>query len=598
MASKILGYKGQLLEIDLTARKISTVPLDEHLARTYLGGRAMGGKILMDAYGTNWGRMDPLSPDALLLFMAGPFVDFIGCKTNVVFKSPQSNGIVGSQGSGDFIHELRFSGYDGLILKGRASSPVYITIFDDKVELHDASKMWGREIREVHKAITDKYGNQTSQYYIGPAGENLVRFAAVLTEWYRAAGRGGGGAVMGSKNVKAIVCKGTGAAPDVADLKKLKELMVWARTKPQLIRRGTHEYGTTSGIFGTGNRASSEPIRNWQSEWHDNVELRGEMFAAEQWVRRYWADYGCTVACSKLGRVKYGKRAGTIVELPDYESGALCGTNWGIFDISEMAVTTGRPDELGMDLIAIGNVCSFACEAQEKGIIKASDIGGIQLKWGETEGFMKLMDLIAYRKGEIPTLLGEGLNIAAKKLGHGAEAFAVHVKGIELGAHGARSLKDKNELSYAVAAQGGDHMSTVTPTMEDALFRDSSGICSFQGLTRDQEIEWLQAITGFGITKAHMEKDLIPAWTTMNRLSLLMAGWTYKDDVNPPRWYEPLPEGPYKGLKIEKDIEHQKKQAYYAALGWDTQGVPTTETLKACGFEQFDSVLAPLRAKA
>ena len=597
MASKIFGYHGQLLEIDLTTKTTKTVDLDPKLAKEFIGGRAMGGKMLLDAYGPSWAKVDPLSPEAQLLFLAGPYVGFLGCKANVVVKSPLSQGIIGSQGSGDFISELRFCGYDGIIFKGKASSPVYITIFDDKVEIKDAAKMWGKEIHEVHDQITEEYGNQTSQYYIGPAGENLVKYAAIITEWYRAAGRGGGGAVMGSKNLKAIVCKGTGPAPDVADQKKLFELMGWARKNLQLVRSSTVEYGTATGILTTGMRGSSEPVTNWKTEWHDHWEISGQAFAAEHWVRRYWADYGCVVSCSKLGRVKYGKRAGTISELPDYEAGALLGTNFGLFDINEIAFSSSRPDELGFDLISLGNVLGFACEAQEKGVIKASDIGGIELKWGDADGFVKLMDLVAHRKGEIPTLLGEGLNLITKKLGQGTEKYAMHAKGIEHGAHGIRSGGERRTISYAVASQGGDHESTAGPTGESAIFRDSSGICGFQGLTMDQEMEWMEAITGFGITRDMLEKSMIQRWTTMQRIPLLLAGWTAKDDTNPLRWYEPLPEGPSMGMKVDKAVENKMKQDYYVALGWDTQGVPTTETLKKWEFEAFDSALAPLRVK-
>jgi aldehyde:ferredoxin oxidoreductase len=443
--------------------------------------------------------------------------------------------------------------------------------------------------------ITAEYGNQTSQYYIGPAGENLVRFAAIITEWYRAAGRGGGGAVMGSKNLKAIVCKGTGPAPEVADQKKLFELMAWARKNLQLIRSNSVEYGTASGILNTGMRGSSEPVLNWKTEWHDHWEISAQAFAAEHWVRRYWADYGCTVSCSKLGRVKYGKRAGTITELPDYEAGALLGTNFGLFNIDEIAYSSSRPDELGLDLISLGNVLSFACEAQEKGVIKAADIDGIELKFGDADGFVKLMDLVAYRKGEIPTLLGEGLNIATKKLGRGTENYAMHVKGIEMGAHGIRSSEGRRSASYAVATQGGDHTSTAAANGEGAIFGDSVGMCSFQGLSRDQQIEWLQAITGFGVTADMVEGSMMQRWTTMQRIPLLLSGWTAKDDTNPLRFYEPLPEGPYKGARTDKVLENKMKQDYYVALGWDRQGVPTTETLKKWGFEAFDSALAPLR---
>jgi aldehyde:ferredoxin oxidoreductase len=598
MATKIPGYHGQLLDIDLAAKTFKTVDLDAKLARDYLGGRALGGRMLMDAYGANWGKIDPLSPEAILLVLAGPTVGFISCKTNFVFKSPQSGGIVGAQGSGDFIHELRFCGYDGIILRGKAAAPTYLTIFDDKVEFRDASKMWGKEIPATHQMIVDEHGDRTSQYYIGPAGENLVRYAAAITEWYRAAARGGPGAVMGSKNLKALVVRGTGPAPAVADQKKLLELMAWGRENLPMVRRSTVEYGTTGGVYSTGNARSSEPVNNWQSEWHDRKEVMAENFAANQWVRRYWADYGCVVACSKLGRVKYGKRAGTIAELPDYESGALEGTNFGIFDIDEMAVSTVRPDDLGFDLISVGNVCGFACEAQQRGVLSAADLGGVQMKWGDTDSFMKVMDLIAYRKGEIPTLLGEGLAPAVKKIGKGSEAFAMVSKGIEWGAHGNRSGKDGTFISYSVGSQGGDHCSRATVQGETAIFGDSSGLCNFSGLNQDQQLEWLHAITGFGITSDELRKVLVPRWTTMMRISLLLAGWTHKDDVNPPRAYTPLPEGPFKGAKVEKAVETKMTQEMFAALGWDSEGIPTAATLQATGFAAFDSVMAPLRAKA
>ncbi len=595
MATTIPGYKGQLLDIDLTSKSVKTVDLDPKLARDYIGGRAMGGKMLLDAYGTNWGKVDPLSPDALLIVLTGPYVGFIGCKTNFVIKSPLSQGIAAGQGSGDFSHELRFSGYDGIIFRGKASSPTYVTIFDDKVEFRDASKMWGKEIRETHQFIVDEHGNQTSQYYIGPAGENLVRYAAAMTEWYRAAARGGHGAVMGSKNLKAIVCRGTGPAPAVADQKKLLELMGWLRANQSLLRRNMIEFGTTSMIYGTG-LTSTEPIRNWQTEWHNRSEIRGEIFAANHWVRRYWADYACQVACSKLGRIKYGRHAGYMTELPDYEGGALEGTNFGIFDVDDIAVCAGRPDELGFDLISLGNVCGWACEAQEKGILTPADLGGVQLKWGDADGFLKLMDLIAYRKGEIPTLLGEGLEIASRKIGKGSEAFAMVIKGIEFGAHGVRGGKGGRPFQYAVSSQGGDHTSTANALGENDMIPDTFGLCRAQGLSRDQLIEWLQAITGFGITNDELQRVLMVRWLTMCRISLLLGGRTYKDDVNPPRAYTPLPEGPLKGNKVDKAVENELKQTYYATMGWDKQGVPTTATLQTHGFGSFDAALAPLRA--
>jgi aldehyde:ferredoxin oxidoreductase len=594
MATKIPGYHGQLLEIDLTTKSVKTIDLDEKLARNYLGGRAMGSKMLLDIYGSNWGKIDPLGPDAQIVVTAGPFVGFLGCKTNFVTKSPTSQGVAAGQASGDFSAELRFSGYDGFIIKGKASSPTYLTIFDDKVEFRDASKIWGKEIKETHDFIVKEHGDKTSQFYIGPAGENLVRYAAALTEWYRAAARCGAGAVMGSKNLKAIVCRGTGPAPVVADQKKLLDLMTWVRINHPIVGRSRVEFGTASGIYRTG-LTSTEPVKNWQSEYHDHSEISGERFAAWQWVRRYWADYGCLMACSKLGRVKYGKHAGYITELPDYEAGALEGTNFGIWDIDEISVCAGRPDELGFDLISLGNVCGWACEAQEKGVLTPKDFGGLELKWGDADGFLKLMDLIAYRKGEIPTLLGEGLELATQKIGKGSDAFAMQIKGIEFGAHGIRA-GGRSAISYALSSMGGDHTSTVTEKGEDRITNDSVGLCSFQSLTSDQMIEWLQAITGFGITADELQKTMVPRWTTMTRISTLLGGRTHKDDVNPPRAYTPLPEGPLKGGKIDKAVEEQQRAAYYEANGWDKHGVPTADTLKTHGFESFEAAIASLRA--
>ncbi len=596
MATKIPGYAGTLLDIDLTARTVKKVDLDPQLAKDYIGGRGMGAKILMDAYGTNYAKIDPLSPDAILLFLAGPVVNYLPSKTNVIFKSPETNGIIAAQGSGDWIHELRFSGYDGVILRGKASAPVYITIFDDKVQIQDAKDVWGKNITDTHAYFNGKYGNLISQYYIGPAGENLVRYAAVMTEWYRAAGRGGGGAVMGSKNLKALIARGTGPAPDIADMAKMKTVV-------EISKGGQvgsfHEFGTASIIYAEGAVTSAEPVNNWQSEWHNHTETQAQFFASDQWVRRYWSDYGCYVCCSKLGRVKDGKRAGLINELPDYEAGAMNGTNWGIYDISEMAYSTSRPDELGFDLISVGAVLSWACEAQEKGIITAADLGGIQLKWGDAEGFVKLMDAVAARKGpDLVNLLGEGLLAVTKKVGKGSEAFAVITRGLELGAHGARSLKDMNEMSYPASTHGGDHVSTASPTGEMTIWTDSTGFCLFQFfIPPDKQLDAVNAATGFNISMQDLSGSYLPRMTTLIRISTLLAGWTSKDDVNPPRFYEPLPEGPFKGKAVDKTVETQKVQAYYKTMGWDTVGVPTADTLKKYGFDKYDSALAPLRAK-
>ena len=390
-----------------------------------------------------------MGPEALLIFNLGPLNPFVAGKLNITFKSPLNGIAYGSSVSTDMDADLKFAGWDGVIFKGKAAAPTTVFIEDGKVTFADAAKLVGKKREDILSALYADYGHEIAPIYIGVGGDKLVKFAVAMSGPYRAAGRGGSGAVMGSKNLKAVVVKHTGPAPDVADIKGVDTMMDWCRMNPPITGFSRHEYGTTGGIFTTGNVRSSEPVRNWQSEWHDNVEVRGEMFAADQWVRRYWGDYGCTVCCSKLGIVRdpKSKWRGYVGELPDYESGALLGTNLGLFKRDDQLVVTDIADVYGLDIITHGNILGWVCELQEKGILTAADVGGIELKWGEPDGFLKLSEMIANRQG-LGDVLAEGSVAASKKIGKDSFKYIAQCKSLEMGAHGARSLKDKNEISY------------------------------------------------------------------------------------------------------------------------------------------------------
>ena len=597
--AKIPGYAGQYLEVDLTNKSFKAVPIDAKFARDYVGGRAMAVKMLMDAFGGNWGKIDALSPEAILIVNTGPLNTFVAGKLNFSFKSPLTNGAIGSSVSSDMCADLKFAGWDGIIFKGKAAGPTTLLIEDGKVTFKDASKIWGKSREEILKGLLDEFGSEVTPMWIGIGGEKLVRYATAESGAYRAAGRGGSGAVMGSKNLKAIVVKHTGPAPDVADPTGVETMMEWCRVNPPVTGYARQEYGTASGIYTTGNVRSSEPVKNWQSEWHNEQQIQGEFFAAQQWVRRYWADYACTVACSKLGCVRdpNSPRRGTVAELPDYEAGALLGTNLGIFKTDEILYATDLADAQGLDLITHGNILGWVCELQERGILTAADLGGIELKWGSAEGFDKLTVMIANRQG-IGDILAEGPERAAQKIGKGSEKYVVHAKGVAMGAHGSRSLKDKLEFTYPVCTQGGDHTSNApnSKSPETPIFTDSLVQCSFLGLTQDQQLQFLNAVTGFNYTKDELNTVLLPRWTTLQMMTLRLGGRLADQDVNPPRFYEPLPDGPFKGMAVDKAKEVAAVQEYYATLGWDKKGIPTTAALQKYGLEAFDSLMAPLRA--
>lgn len=352
---------------------------------------------------------------------------------------------------------------------------------------------------------------------------------------------------------------------------------------------------------------SSEPVRNWQTEWHDERRFGGPMFETQFWVKKYWADFNCTTSCMKVSCIKSGRWKGDITDNPDYELQAYCGANLGVFDPADNIHLSALMDNLGHSGIGGANTLGFAAELYQRGILTEEDLG-FKLEWGDAEAFDKLARLIADRSG-IGDILAEGTYRAAKKIselkGVNCLPYVVHVKGIEIGAHGTRSDDDfiAQDISYAVNVQGGDHTNAASDGYQElsgSVFSDSAVFCTFCRAPQSLIFDYANAVTGFPITIERWRRVHGPRIVTLQRALLLLGGpditWQpLKDDDNPPRFYEPLPTGPFKGKTTDHKLVKRKRLAYFDTLGWDEKGVPTSETLERLNLGSLESSMKRLR---
>jgi len=615
------GYAGKLLEIDLTNQKVREVSLSEDVLKSYIGGRGLAAKILWDRLGQKWETVDPFSPENILLTLTGPLTGYFpGGRVCVSGKSPQSNGMIGSTVGGEFGIDLKCAGYDGLIITGKAARPSYIMVFENEVSIKDAKHIWGKDGKQTLKILIEEgrrelkasfpeYGElkEPSALYIGPAGENKTRIAGVMAKWTHAAGYGGYGGVMGSKNLKAIVAKGLGPLPEVNDIKRVTTLIDRVCKecyREELFRR----WGTGYGGFHFAAKTSSEPIRNWQEEWHEKKSFAVDRFEQKLWVKKYWGDYGCPTTCLKIATPKTGEFKGSITDNPDYEMQAYLGPDLGIFTPEDNVHLASLIDDLGLCGIQAGNVLGFAAELYQRGILNRNDLDGIEPEWGNTRAFAELAKKIAGRKG-IGDTLAEGSYRAALKLGRmkrkDLTIYAVQEKGVAIGAHGNRSGRDyTSSISYACSVQGGDHTSVAEIPTEhennelDAVFNDSGVICMFNTFSVSKKVIWdfFDAVTDWATAQKEWYETNGSRILQLQRAMLLLGGPDLKwkpgvDDDNPPRFYEPLLSGPYKGRTVKRKTFLEEKNEYYEALGWDKNGLPKPKTLRKLGLRDVEAKL-------
>lgn len=616
MVLKMLGGMfGKLLDVDLSKEKITKYHNSEEDLRQYLGGRGIAAKIMLKEFN---GR-DALSPDNLLIFMTGPLngLSLAGSGRHVVMSKSPLTGFLGEGYSGGYIGtEIKQTGFDGILIRGKANHPMYLSIIDGTTELEDAESLWGKTVGETHDWFYEKYKNSRVAC-IGPAGEKLVKIACIINDRNRASGRCGHGAVMGSKNLKAIVVRKTPRLEiPVVDVKRYREARRrFVKTLDKTIKWG--KYGT-SGITAPLSDLGVLPTKNFKHGNYAEVEKITGSTLYDTILERRASCTACPVRCKREVRTtsldedvvpEYGG--------PEYETIAAFGSLQLNNDLSFIALANQKCNTYGLDTIGTGNVIAYVMEATERRLIKGPD----GIAWGSTEGVSKLIDKIAIRQG-IGDKLAEGVKRFAELIG--GEEFAIHTKGMEAPMHEPRGKKGLG-LDYATSYRGCTHLEGVHDTaiekdnaavelgvvktisrfstskrkVEIVLnynnarsFINSLILCifvvnTFRGFVEENWVEIrdvLNAVTGYEIDRDEM-LNIGERNYNLGRLFSIKQGLTHDDDDLPPRFKnEALPFGDQEE-KIPQEVLDQMIANYYEIRGWDENGIPTPEKLKELGIE-------------
>ncbi|ASJ00188.1 aldehyde ferredoxin oxidoreductase [Thermococcus gorgonarius] len=602
------GNWGRFLRVNLSTGEIKVEEYDEELAKKWLGSRGLAIYFLLRDMDP---KVDPLSPENKLIITPGPLSGTsapTGGRYNVVTKSPLTGFITMANSGGYFGAELKFAGWDGIIVEGKAESPVYIYIKDDNVEIRDASHLWGKVVSETEEAIKKEIGSKKLHIAsIGPAGENLVKFAAVMNDGHRAAGRAGVGAVMGSKNLKAIAVEGSKQVP-IADRQKF---MLTVREKINKLRNdpvaggGLPKYGTAV-LVNIINENGLYPTRNFQTGVFEHAyEQSGEAMTAKYLIKNQPC-YACPIGC---GRVNKLPTVG-VTEGPEYESIWALGANLGINDLASIIEANHQCDEFGLDTISTGGTLAAAMELYEKGYLTDEELGDAPpFRWGNTEVLHYYIEKIAYRKG-IGDKLAEGSYRFAEMYGH--PEYSMSVKKLELPAYDPRGAEGHG-LGYATNNRGGCHIKNymISPEIlgypykmdphdisDDKikmliLFQDltalidAAGLCVFTtfGLGADDYRDMLNAALGWDFSTEDYLKIGERIWNA-ERLFNLKAGLVpERDDTLPKRFLEePMPEGPNKGhiVRLKEMLPR-----YYKLRGWTEDGRVPKEKAEELGIAEF-----------
>jgi len=608
----VYGYIGKILYIDLTRRKWMTKHFDESFAKKWLGATGFGIKLLIDSHEPRIGEYDPANP---LIFTTGPFVGtMVPCssKFGVFAKSPLS-GLLGEAYSSSFWGvELKRAGYDALVIRGKADKPIYLYIEDEDVAFMDASHLWGKTTWETEEIIRDDLRDYDVRVTsIGPAGENLVRYACIINDRYRAAGRTGLGAVMGSKNLKAIAVKGSG----LIEVAKPDELLEYCL---ELYRRfqgpATSKYrtlGTPANVL-ILNTAAAMPTRNYREAIFDKaLQVSGETLN-ERFVTKIQACSSCPMRCEHIAEVTEGKYKDAKVRV-EYESLWALGPYCGVGELDAVIKAIELCDLYGLDTLSTGVSIGYAMECSMRGLIGEKTSEGYKLEFGNADAMISLIHDIAFRRG-LGRILAEGVKRTSEIIG--AKDFAMHVKGVEMTGYDVRGLKTA-ALGYAVSRRGAHHQThgAYGPDLSGKVDRfkaekgrgklvkdsedlyviyDSLTLCKFtrgawKGL---EEIAYVYSlVTGFESSA----KDLLRSAERINNLARiynLREGLTWRDDTLPPRiMKDPIPEGPAKGSKLTPEELKLLVQDDYEARGWDERGIPTRSKLEELGLEEYLPVL-------
>ena len=595
-----MSYAGKILRINLTTGEIRKEDLPENLARKFIGGRGLASKILFDELDP---KVDPLSPDNKIIFATGPLTGTpapTGGRYMVVTKGPLTGTIASSNSGGFWGAELKMAGYDMIIVEGKAEKPVYISIMEDDVKIKDASHLWGLNTHETTDKLLEEFGDEKAKVAcIGPAGENLVKFACVINDKHRAAGRTGVGAVMGSKNLKAIVVRGKKSVK-VAD----KDMFLsTVKTKIEKLRKdpitgeGLPKLGTKV-LDNIINQNGLYPTRNFQTGVFEGTsEVSGEALVEKGYLVKNKPCFGCPIACGRVTKLPSGREG----EGPEYETGWAFGACCGVNDLIAITEANFLCNELGLDTISTGVTIACAMELFEKGYIPKEDLkNGPELRFGSSEAIVYYTEKIAHREG-FGDKLAEGSYRLAKMYGH--PELSMSVKGQELPAYDPRGAQG-HALEYATSNRGGCHVRgyMISPEIlgvpeklepqktegkamwvknfqDLTAIIDSAGLCLFSSFALGAEdyLDLVNSDTGFNYTLEELMKCGERIWN-LERLFNLKAGVSPSEDKLPDRFLkEPMPDGPNKGAIVKLD---ELLKDYYKVRGWSEDGVPTEEKLK------------------
>ncbi len=619
----MFGYMGKVLRVDLTARRTWDEPLAEDLLRQHLGGSGLGAWYL---YRETSRHTDPLGPDNLLIFLTGPLV---GTKVPtsgrhaVIAKSPLGQWGESDSG-GTWGQMLKRAGYDGILVAGAADAPVYLWVTESGAEIRPALHCWGVDTYDVDPLLKAETSSRAVVLAIGPAGERLARLAAVMNDGHdgRAAGRAGLGAVMGSKRLKAIVVLGTRVVP----VARPEDLMRAVKQTAPVINertRSRRDYGTAGGMLPAA-AIGDAPIRNWTLGTWDRFDRISGQRMAETILKRKYFCAACTIGCGRDVEVATGPYAPVRGAGPEYETLVSLGSMCLVDDLEAVALGNELCNRYGLDTISTGGAIAFALEAFERGFLTPADTDGLALTWGDPKVMLALVRQIGLREG-IGKLLGEGVREAARQIGGGAEEFALHVRGLELAQHDPRSMNSL-AVAYATYPRGACHrgcshylerhgvadvgyekaLPRQDPAGKGAMvarIQDYAGlfnslkVCQFimPGTLGRDLVTYLNHTTGWDVTLGELLMIGERA-SNLKRMYNVRLGQSRQDDVLPRRiLHERLPDG---GAGEYTPPLETMLDEYYAARGWDADGIPTPETLRRLGLEWTIPDLPGKRARA
>lgn len=622
------GYAGYLLRVNLDTGTISKEVLQEEHAKKFLGGRCLGAKILLDELSP---EVDPLAPENKLLFMTGPLTGTtIPCNSRyvVMSKSPLTRGWGESLAGGFWGPELKFAGFDGIIIEGASRIPVYLWIHDGEAEILDSSFIWGRNTYETERRVKEHLQDSGVRVAgIGPAGEKLVKFASIMSD-FRAAGRSGLGAVMGSKKLKAIAVRGSSRI-NVDKKSRVTELSkeISKKIMVDLSQQTLGKYGTARSVLPTNERGML-PTKLYNSGIFEEAEaISGETISRDFLIRRETC-YACPIRCKGVCEIKGGKYSG-VFKRPEYETlaalGSLCLNN----NLRSIIYMNHICNLNGLDTITSGHVISLVMECFERGILEEKDFG-FRIKWGDHVTMIRILDLIVNRQG-IGRLLGEGTRSFARKFE--AVRLAAHVKGLEMGMAEVRGKKGVG-LSMATSPRGGTHMDSDNDTVHEAPDRipelrlvkpipscsiekkpeiivktqdlravqNSAAVCVLAWsartrLTVTDLIKSLNYVTGWNLDIG----DFIAIGERANNLCRafnVREGMTRKHDSLPDKFFRPMSDGPLRGQRWTKNDLDTMLDEYYELRGWDNQGIPKRDKLDSLGLNDVYAKMCMTSARA